>query len=110
MSNREISIGFSGSVRRVIILSISTAVFPEPAAADISRVLSLVFIAFNCSFVQLAIIHFPFLLLCQPLNFEAARQTAFIEQLSHLGDCPSNEGSGLIFPSIILSATDLIVS
>ena len=44
------SSGFFSSRRERIILSVRVAVFPEPAAALTSRVLSLVSIAESCSF------------------------------------------------------------
>jgi hypothetical protein len=47
ISSLEMSAGASLSVSKRIILSIRTVVFPEPAAADMSRVLSLSSIAFN---------------------------------------------------------------
>jgi hypothetical protein len=48
----DMSAGFSSLVSERMILSVSVAVFPEPAAAETSRVLSVVSIASDCSFVH----------------------------------------------------------
>ena len=51
-SNLFISIGFFSSKISSIILSISTAVFPEPAAADTSKLVFLLSITCFCSLVH----------------------------------------------------------
>ena len=72
ISISEISAGDSLSVSSRIILSVSVAVLPEPAAADTSRVLPLVSIAVRCEFVNsTAMLKY---LVCFVARLRAARQ------------------------------------
>ena len=76
MSSRSTSTGCSGSVIRERIRSTSTAVLPEPAAADTSRLVFLVSMTCFCSSVQVTLMILPPLVSSRFLPFPAVPAAA----------------------------------